>query len=83
MCLIGVGLIRLLLSKYKFISWLIILGRLVIIDRLVRFGVIVDYKCVLCGTENEFFDYLFFSCSFFFEIWKKMLNWLLFQRSVL
>lgn len=70
------------LPRHSFILWLSILGRLATVDRLARFGVIVDDQCALCGANKESLEYLFFRCSYSLEVWMKTLNWLNIQRNV-
>ncbi|XP_074305324.1 uncharacterized protein LOC141640419 [Silene latifolia] len=50
--------------KHSFIAWLLVLGRLLTKDRLVRFGVINDGGCELCGEEVETVEHLFFECRY-------------------
>ncbi|XP_039045644.1 uncharacterized protein LOC120185516 [Hibiscus syriacus] len=46
-----------------------ILDRLPTKDRLVRFGLIMDNGCVVCGTGLETRDHLFAYYSFAKEVW--------------
>lgn len=38
-------------------------GKLLMRERLKRFGIIHDSSCVLCNTQAEFLNHLFFKCS--------------------
>ncbi|XP_074291429.1 uncharacterized protein LOC141618220 [Silene latifolia] len=50
--------------KHSFISWLYVLGRLLTKNRLVRFGVIANGDCDLCGELPETSEHLFFGCKY-------------------
>ena len=38
-------------------------------DRLLRFGIWEDNKCMLCETRSESHEHLFFNRPFFSEVW--------------
>ncbi|XP_074265930.1 uncharacterized protein LOC141588384 [Silene latifolia] len=67
---------RLSLPKDNFICWLFIQQRLQTKDRLLRFGVINDGLCYLCGMAPETHSHLFFYCSFSARCAGKIRQWL-------
>ncbi|XP_039004068.1 uncharacterized protein LOC120131027 [Hibiscus syriacus] len=50
--------------KFSLIVWMATLDRLPTRDRLIRFGLVLDNGCVLCGSGIESCDHLFADCSF-------------------
>ncbi|XP_074267357.1 uncharacterized protein LOC141590687 [Silene latifolia] len=67
---------RLSLPKDNFICWLFIQQRLQTKDRLLRFGVINDGLCYLCGMAPETHSHLFFDCNFSARCAGKIRQWL-------
>lgn len=43
-------------------------------DRLRRWGMTVDARCVLCSQQNESLQLLFFDCDFSSFIWSNILS---------
>ncbi|XP_016503770.1 uncharacterized protein LOC107821824 [Nicotiana tabacum] len=65
------------IPKYRFILWLALYRRVATVDRLRRWGSIVDNECVLCDTnEEKSMEHLWFGCSYAKTIWSKLLHWL-------
>ncbi|XP_058733338.1 uncharacterized protein LOC131604943 [Vicia villosa] len=62
-----------------FILWLAFRGRLQTKDRLIRYGINVDPKCVFCSAE-ETMEHLMFECSVTNGIWKNILTWIGYNR---
>lgn len=62
--------------KSRFTLWMLCHGHLPTKDRLLRFGMITDGICNLCGTENETANHIFFSCCKITGIWFDILKWL-------
>lgn len=62
--------------SHKFNLWLALQQILIIIERLVKFGVVVPKTCVFCDIADELFDNLFFECSITKDIWNRQLTWL-------
>ncbi|KAL9661414.1 hypothetical protein QQ045_026238 [Rhodiola kirilowii] len=56
----------------SFNVWLVVQNKLMTRDRLVQWGVPVSKSCVLCETEEESRNHLFFECRFTQEVWYKM-----------
>lgn len=63
----------------KFILWMTCLDRLPTKDRLHRFGVVTDSKCVFCGLI-ETCDHLFFECATTKKVWADILRWISIMR---
>ncbi|XP_039026287.1 uncharacterized protein LOC120159819 [Hibiscus syriacus] len=57
------------IPKLSLISWMVIFDRLPTKDRLVRFGLVIDNVCGLCGSGIESRDHLFAKCPFAKEVW--------------
>ncbi|CAL9224853.1 unnamed protein product [Arabidopsis halleri] len=57
-------------SRYSFITWLAMLGRLPTKDRLRSWGMAVSAECVLCSTGIETHDHLFFNCIYSTAVWE-------------
>lgn len=59
--------------KHKFIMWLAIHERLLIMVRLQNLGFLDDSTCVLCHeNKEESIQHLFMECAFSLEIWSKV-----------
>ena len=54
--------------RYSFLLWLAFNKGLRTIDKLLLFGTEVNPLCVLCSSEKETFQYLFFQCRFSFQL---------------
>ncbi|XP_058723791.1 uncharacterized protein LOC131595461 [Vicia villosa] len=63
-----------------FILWLTFRGRIKTKDRLIRYGINVDPRCVFC-SEEETVDHLMFQCRITNGIWKNILGWIGYHRS--
>ncbi|XP_019224568.1 PREDICTED: uncharacterized protein LOC109206220 [Nicotiana attenuata] len=51
--------------------------KLATVDRLRRWGNIVDTECVLCDTnEEESMEHIWFGCRYAKTIWYTLVNWL-------
>lgn len=57
------------IPKHAFHFWVVILNRLPVRDRLVRWGLEVSDKCLLCTQNIETRDHLFLSCDYSREVW--------------
>ncbi|XP_060182854.1 uncharacterized protein LOC132612781 [Lycium barbarum] len=56
--------------------WLQLHGRLLTVDRLNKWGIRMDPKCVMCKQVDETRDHLFGDCCFAATVWDRLLNWL-------
>ncbi|XP_058751364.1 uncharacterized protein LOC131624446 [Vicia villosa] len=61
--------------RAAFILWLACRNRLSTKDRISKFGVQTDGKCIYCGDE-ESCQHLFFECRVTRHLWLQVLNWL-------
>lgn len=52
------------IPKCDFITWMALKNRLYTRDRMIKFGLSADQKCVLCNCHNESVQHLFEDCSF-------------------
>lgn len=57
------------IPRHSFHSWLVILDRIPTRDRLMQWGLQVDGHCLLCNTNQESRDHIYFSCNFGFDLW--------------
>ncbi|XP_016499380.1 uncharacterized protein LOC107817991 [Nicotiana tabacum] len=72
-----------ILPKHQFILWMAIQRRLATVDILAKWRIQVPQSCVLCERDiEETHDHLFFECTYSQSLWKGMLGWLRYQRSV-
>ncbi|KAL9298694.1 putative reverse transcriptase zinc-binding domain-containing protein [Arabidopsis thaliana] len=58
--------------KHSFMFWLAIRNRLATGDRLLKWNGDAYGGCVLCQTEVETRDHLFFSCSYSSHVWSAL-----------
>ncbi|KAL4351878.1 hypothetical protein GQ457_06G007120 [Hibiscus cannabinus] len=63
------------MPKHTIITWLAIMGRLSIKDRLLKWGVATSAGCMLCEDIEESHIHLFSECCFVARLWKEVL-WL-------
>ncbi|KAH0749135.1 hypothetical protein KY290_028367 [Solanum tuberosum] len=61
--------------KAIFTTWLLMWGKLLTIDRLLKWGMQNDSKCPLCCKHEETKEHLFVHCDYAKQIWIKMENW--------
>ncbi|XP_058759276.1 uncharacterized protein LOC131632553 [Vicia villosa] len=61
--------------RATFILWLACRNRLPTKDRICKFGVQNDEKCIYCG-EKESCQHLFFECRVTRLVWLQVLKWL-------
>jgi hypothetical protein len=41
-------------------------------DKLLKYGVVQEVQCALCGLDTENLDRLFFNCTFSERIWEAL-----------
>lgn len=58
-----------------FVLWLACNGRLATKERLKKFGMVQDDRCVFY-SQKESIDHLFFCCSSLKSIWENVLLWI-------
>ncbi|XP_059310045.1 uncharacterized protein LOC132061207 [Lycium ferocissimum] len=69
--------------KWIFITYLAVHGKLYTRDRLLKWGIIDDAECAMCGLETESTDHLCFKCPLSAGIWGQLLQWQGYSRPVL
>ena len=57
------------IPKFKTPTWLFILDRCTTRNRLISWGLQSDPTCLLCNSEPESRDHLFFCCDYSFSVW--------------
>lgn len=55
--------------KHAFNFWVAFLDRLPVRDRLVRWGLEVSDRCLMCSQSRETRDHIFLSCAYSQEVW--------------
>lgn len=48
------------IPRHSFLTWLVLLDRCLTSDRLIRWDIAVDHKCLLCNVSNKSRNHLFF-----------------------
>ncbi|XP_060212957.1 uncharacterized protein LOC132640394 [Lycium barbarum] len=48
---------------------------LLIVDRLLKWGIQADPKCALCHYHDEYLGHMFVQCPFARNLWKRLLDW--------
>lgn len=57
------------IPRHSFHTWLVIQDRLPTRDRLLKWGLQVEGRCLLCNSNPESRDHLFFSCNYSYDLW--------------
>ena len=68
--------------KAYFTMWIMMNQRLVTVDRLAKWGVVVEKTCVLCKSADENVEHLFMQCNFARRMWGRLLTWIEKQNTV-
>lgn len=50
--------------KFSILGWLIMRKRLLTLDRMIRFGMVMENRCILCLTAEENHSHIFCECEF-------------------
>ena len=58
------------LPKARFFLWLAFQNRILIAERLSKFGIYGPSRCVLCKQNLEEFDHLLFGCPYSLYYWE-------------
>ncbi|XP_075109196.1 uncharacterized protein LOC142180987 [Nicotiana tabacum] len=78
-----VVLVQTIIPRHQFILWLAIQNRLATVDRLQKWGIQVDKRCILCTTgRDETLEHMLFECTYSQHMWKSILSWLSIQRRI-
>ncbi|XP_062104193.1 uncharacterized protein LOC133815357 [Humulus lupulus] len=72
---------RTIIPKHRFILWLAVLDRLQLKDRLFRFNITTDYLCLLCGSNKETREHVFFYCYLSSSCLRQIKSWLGWQTA--
>ncbi|XP_074271503.1 uncharacterized protein LOC141595436 [Silene latifolia] len=67
---------RMNVHKHSFILWLAVQWRLMIKDRLIKFGIIADATCDMCMIQQEDHHHLLYGCQFSVQCWNLFRDWL-------
>lgn len=62
--------------KAHFTMWMLLHGRLLTIDRLRQWGMVVETQCVLCHDHDESREHLFVNNMFIKSLWSKTMQWM-------
>ena len=62
--------------KHWFCLWLATKQKLKTREQLIKHGICTDDRCLLCSTNIETHDHLFFSCTFSSQVWTSLAQWL-------
>ena len=62
------------IPRCSIIAWLVCRNRLNTKDRLLKWGVVTEDSCILCGMFGETRDHLFFHCDYSTYIWKDVIH---------
>ncbi|KAL9659064.1 hypothetical protein QQ045_018630 [Rhodiola kirilowii] len=57
-------------------AWLAVQNKLMMRDRLSKWGLLGEKTCVLCETSDESRDHIYFECSFSKVVWFKVMQFL-------
>ncbi|XP_057543980.1 uncharacterized protein LOC130823377 [Amaranthus tricolor] len=66
---------RVVIPKSRFVVWLAFHERLKTKQRLKSMGVVDDTVCIICGTQFETTDHLFFMCDFSYQCVEALKRW--------
>ncbi|XP_074288589.1 uncharacterized protein LOC141613746 [Silene latifolia] len=67
---------RLIVPKHAFFIWLVAHKRLLTQDRLMKMMIAARNRCLLCDTEEESIEHLFFQCSYSQRCLRLLEEWL-------
>ncbi|KAE8669003.1 hypothetical protein F3Y22_tig00112264pilonHSYRG00072 [Hibiscus syriacus] len=67
--------------RFSFISWLVLLDPLSTKTRMSAWGCSIDPPCLMCCYENESRDHLFADCVYSRQVWEDILRSCLVRRS--
>ena len=71
------------IPRHSFLMWLVVLDRCPTKDRLLHWGLPgVNPNCLLCNSQQESRNHLFFECCFSEAVWRTIALWCQFQTPV-
>lgn len=62
------------IPRHSFHAWLVLQNRLPTRDRMIRWGIQVDDRCLLCTQQPENRDHLFFDCNYSYDLWRMVMR---------
>ncbi|XP_057790812.1 uncharacterized protein LOC131007917 [Salvia miltiorrhiza] len=71
--------------KMKTTAWRILKGRMATCDNLIRRNILAansNSDCILCKSQLEDLNHLFFSCQITCDLWKEILSWIGIQTTM-
>ncbi|XP_077223482.1 uncharacterized protein LOC143857094 [Tasmannia lanceolata] len=70
------------IPKHSFTTWQALHNRLATMDRLLFLGMSRDTSCLLCGSDGESVDHLFFRCGYSDRICRSILRQFNYRRNL-
>ena len=67
---------RMLIPKHRFLLWLVMHNRMQTAMRLHKFGICTHPRCIICDSEEETREPLFFNCCFSAAVLEEIRCWL-------
>ncbi|XP_074313917.1 uncharacterized protein LOC141649117 [Silene latifolia] len=67
---------RISMQKHCFTFWLAVQQRLLTRDRLIRRGMCIDGRCLLCAVADESHEHIFFACDYSKRCLELLSRWL-------
>ncbi|CAH2060106.1 unnamed protein product [Thlaspi arvense] len=61
-----------MIPRHQTATWLFILNRNPTLDHSLKWDYDTEGICLLCGSDYETWDHLFFECSYSAEVWRKL-----------
>lgn len=55
-------------------AWMLFLNKLTTVDKLCSWGIAISSDCLLCESEMESRDHIFFSGNFSEQVWQMVLE---------
>ena len=62
--------------KAYFTLWIMLNRKLAIVDRLAKWGMVLNKACVLCKSADENIEHIFIQCHYARKIWERLLDWI-------
>ncbi|KAI3518181.1 hypothetical protein L1887_06642 [Cichorium endivia] len=63
-------------KRINIMTWRIMKGRMVVKERLKKFGVdTTNTRCILCKEDEESVNHLFLNCNQALEVWRQVRKW--------
>ncbi|KAG7543595.1 Reverse transcriptase zinc-binding domain [Arabidopsis thaliana x Arabidopsis arenosa] len=66
--------------KYSFLTWLVAKNRLSTGDRMIKWNIQANTKCMLCQEPMETRDHLFFKCPYALKVWTELAKGILKEK---